>query len=177
MKLTILVWTFIFLVSCGNPMGGGDSVAVHERVGEGGSQYDAIKTPVVSGITPVIGSSSGGTMVFISGDNFYTDISSVKIGANDCHSVVRLSKSSLRCIVPAAGIGIVDVIVSNDNGEPANAGKTTALSNGFEYRTANNPAHMFMAQGLQTGSDFVTQSGSDFLTGDNIIIEKIVEGI
>ena len=154
--------------------GGSSSNAIHERVGEGGSNYDPIKYPEISGVSPVIASHTGGTIIYLSGKFFYKNVTSVYIGEEICDSVKVISLTSLRCITPAApnGLGIYDIKVINDSSK-----KVDILKDSFEYRAANFPAHIFMAQGTQYGDDFTTQTGSNFHTGDNIIIEKIVEGI
>jgi CxxC motif-containing protein (DUF1111 family) len=113
--------------------GGGFAVKVDEiRVGDsyadvvGVSDVVSPTAPVITGVSPATGLTTGGTMVTITGSNFLAG-ATVKFGPNAAISVSLTDSTNITATTPAGGPGPVNVVVENTN---ATAG--TSL-NGFTY--------------------------------------------
>jgi hypothetical protein len=76
----------------------------------------SLKVPVITSVAPDVGSSSGGTTVTIYGKRF-KDVSAVDFGSTPATSYTVTSKS-ITAGAPA-GVGTVDVNVTNDSGVSA----------------------------------------------------------
>ena len=76
----------------------------------------SLKVPVITSVAPDVGSSSGGTTVTIYGKRF-KDVSAVDFGSTPATSYTVTSKS-ITAVAPA-GVGTVDVNVTNDSGVSA----------------------------------------------------------
>ena len=89
--------------------------------------------PTFSSISPVVGSSNGGTAVTLSGSNFLTG-ATVSFGGVPATSVVVVSSSTITAVTPANPAGPVNVTVTNPDGQAATLLVTLApLTNpGFE---------------------------------------------
>lgn len=103
-----------------NP-GGGFAIKVDElRVGD--SYQDVVSTggvvtlppPVIASVTPGTGVTNGGTVVTITGSNFWAG-ATVKFGANAGTGVSLLNSNSLTVTTPAGLAGAVNVVVQNTN--------------------------------------------------------------
>lgn len=81
--------------------------------------------PMVSGIRPSDGPSTGGTAVTLSGTNFTPD-TTITIGGNPATDVVFVTAEMLTARTPAGTLGPADVEVSNGNG-------STSLPERFLY--------------------------------------------
>lgn len=82
--------------------------------------------PVISGISPRIGSVEGGQRITIKGENLQ-NISSVKIDNTNTTGILSISSTELRLTTPAHDkIGKYDVVVKTSNG-------TTTCTQGYEY--------------------------------------------
>lgn len=82
-------------------------------------------TPSITGVTPSSGSSSGGTLVTITGSNF-TGVTDITFGGIPAAGSTVLNDTTLEAFAPAHSIGAVDITVTNP------AGSATA-TNGFIY--------------------------------------------
>ncbi len=87
---------------------------------------DSPPFPIVAGISPSRGGTSGGTTVTITGSDF-SGASSVTIGGVPATGVTVVSQSEITAVVPAHGPGTVDVVVTTPNG-------TSAVSCADQYR-------------------------------------------
>jgi hypothetical protein len=85
--------------------------------------------PVVSGVSPSTGPTTGGTTVTISGSNFL-GASAVDFGTLPSPSVTVTSDTTLSAAVPPRGVGVVDVTVKSQRGT-----STTSIADQFTYRT------------------------------------------
>ncbi len=117
--------------------------------------------PVVTGISPGSGTTSGGTPVTISGSNFLSG-ATVSIGGTAATSVVFVNSAQLTAVTPAHAAGAVNVVVTNPGG------LSSTLTNGYTYVaglavTAINPI-----TGPTSGGTAVTISGSGFLSGAQV---------
>lgn len=96
----------------------------------GGFMYRTVTSgaPTITSVSPNSGDSAGGVQITIAGTGFQAGVKVTldRIGA--CASMVRLSTTSLNCVVPAHGGGSVSVDVTNTDGQRA------ALAGGYSYQ-------------------------------------------
>jgi hypothetical protein len=92
--------------------------------------------PVVSGITPTSGTSSGGTSISISGSGF-TSGASVSLGGSAATNVVVVNGNSITAVTGAHTPGLVDVVVTNADGQSG------TLAQAFNYLTVQTPVPAF----------------------------------
>ncbi len=85
-------------------------------------------TPVVSGVFPAGGSTSGGNTVFITGTNFVSG-ATVDFGTVASSKVTYVSDTRLRATAPSEGTGAVDITVTTAGGTSA-----TSTSDHYTYR-------------------------------------------
>ena len=76
-----------------------------------GVAVDALKVPTVTGVSPNVGSTAGGTSVTINGTNF-TSGTTVSFGGVPATSVNVVSSTQLRATAPAQSAGAVHVTVT-----------------------------------------------------------------
>ena len=84
--------------------------------------------PVITAITPTLGTASGGTAVTIGGANFQAG-ATVSFGGLAATNVVVVSSSQINCVTPPHFPATVDVTVSNSNN-----GSGTVL-NGYTFQS------------------------------------------
>jgi subtilisin family serine protease len=82
--------------------------------------------PVVTSVSPSAGSTAGGEVITVSGNNF-VDGATVALGSATCQNVVWASESRLTCTTPASAPNLVAVTVENPDG-----GKGV-LTSGFTF--------------------------------------------
>lgn len=85
--------------------------------------------PQLIGITPVSGPTAGGTAISISGKNFLGG-ATVRLGGIVATSVTVLNSGNISAVTPSHAPGIVDVSVTNPDGQSA------LLPGGYQYRLA-----------------------------------------
>jgi hypothetical protein len=95
-----------------------------------GFNYTSLAAPTVSGISPAIGTTTGGTQVTITGTGFNN--STVQLGTSGsgyatCGSLTVDSQTQIRCTPGAHASGTVNVIVTNDDTQSA------TLSSAYQY--------------------------------------------
>jgi lysophospholipase L1-like esterase len=120
-------------------------------------------TPLVSGVLPASGPTTGGTAVTISGTNFRAG-STVTFGGAPATGVVVLNATTIRAVTPARPAGAVDLVVVAGSA-------STTLANGFTYAvTAPTISAVQPATGPTTGGTTVTIAGInlDSVTGVSI---------
>ncbi|EHQ56736.1 subtilisin-like serine protease [gamma proteobacterium HIMB55] len=71
--------------------------------------------PVVTSVSPSAGSTAGGEVISVSGNNF-VDGATVALGSATCQNVVWASESRLTCTTPASAPNLVAVTVENPDG-------------------------------------------------------------
>lgn len=91
-------------------------------------QIVVVDRPVVTAISPNRGTTSGGTAVTIAGSNFKAG-ASVTLGGAVCGAVVVVSTSQITCATPPHFPTVVDVVVTNPNGQSG------TLLRGFTYES------------------------------------------
>jgi hypothetical protein len=89
-------------------------------------------TPTIVSVTPNTGLTNGGTTATIVGTGFQTG-ATVSLGALPAGSVVVVNATTLTALTPPSAPGIVDVVVTNPDGQSA------TLSKGFTYVPPGTP--------------------------------------
>ena len=125
--------------------------------------YSASSAPSVSSLSTAAGSSSGGTLVTISGSNF-TAASSVLFGSVSASFSV-ISDSTITAYAPAQAAGTVDVTVTTPSGT-----STTSSADQFTYSSASAPSVTGLADtsGPTTGGNPITILGTNFTAATNV---------
>lgn len=103
---------------------------------------------------------AGGVTVTITGLRFRAG-ATVTIGGIAATSVVIVSSTSITCTAPAVAENIVDVVVTNANGESG------TLVQGFTY-IAGHIISLSINRGLTTGGTNLTINGTNFVAGSTV---------
>ena len=90
----------------------------------------AATPPAVTGVSPNVGSTTGGTSVVITGTNF-TGASTVKFGTSSASSFTVGSSTSITATSPAESAGTVDITIT----VPVQGTSATGLADEFTYAT------------------------------------------
>jgi hypothetical protein len=125
-------------------------------------QYPA---PTITKISPAVSSTSGGTVITITGTNFVSG-ATVAFGPNAATNVTFVSKTSLKATTPASTLpspggpeGTVSVFVTNPDAQIA------TLSEGLTYDLPPSITSISPAVGLPAGGYQVTLKGQYFRCG------------
>ena len=120
--------------------------------------------PIVISISPTSGSTSGGTMVTITGTGFLPG-AQVSFGGIAATGITVLSGTSITATTPAHIVGPVSLLVTNTDGQSG------SLSNGYTY-VSPNPAPTISGISPNTGPSLggtpVTINGTGFLAGATV---------
>jgi Domain of unknown function (DUF1929)/IPT/TIG domain/Glyoxal oxidase N-terminus len=148
----------IFLVnSSGVP-----SVAKFTKLSSAGGN----PAPTVSAISPVSGTTSGGTAVTITGTGFLSG-ATVSLGGTAATGISVVNSTTITATTPAHAAGAVNVVVTNTD---AQSGTKT---NGYTY-TTTNPAPTVTSispvSGTTAGGASVTITGTGFLSGAQVTL-------
>jgi hypothetical protein len=124
--------------------------------------YEYLAPPTVTAVSPASGSTAGGDVVTITGQDFSTR-ATVKFGATSATQVTYVSRTELRATVPAAAVdGSVGVTVTNSDGQ------THTLASGFTYTPAMPTiASLNMTRSKMAGGQTVTITGTNFSAAMN----------
>jgi hypothetical protein len=150
---------------------GKDEVVVSDEKGvsSGGASFTYVAPPVVSSITPVEGSTAGGTAVKIKGTGFLKG-SSVKIGAA-ATSVVVVSETELTAKTAAGVAGEEEVVVTDEIASSAASGVM------FTYVTPPSVTKVAPVQGTTLGGTSVVITGTGFVEGAKVTIGKAATAV
>ncbi|NCC83602.1 MAG: hypothetical protein EOM03_05680, partial [Clostridia bacterium] len=124
------------------------------------------EAPTVTSISPVSGTTAGGTAVTISGTEF-AEGASVTIGGAAATGVVVTNATTITATTPAHAAGMVDVVVTNPDEQSG------TLSNSFTYVApppAPTVAGISPATGLTAGGTAVTITGTGFVEEATVAI-------
>jgi IPT/TIG domain len=126
-----------------------------------GSVIAGNPAPIISTISPVAGTSAGGTSVTITGTGFSPGIG-VNFGAIPAGSVSLTGSTSLTVTTPAHAAGSVTVSVTNMDGQSG--------TGSFTFVSTPPPAifNISPTSGPTTGGTSVTITGSSFVSGDTV---------
>jgi hypothetical protein len=115
--------------------------------------------PVLTTISPTSGTTSGGTSVTLTGQNFAAG-ATVTLGGAAATSVVVVSATQITANTPAHAQGSVNVLVTNPDGQ------STTLAGGFTFGTsAPTLTGVSPTTGLTAGGTSVTLTGTNFASG------------
>ncbi len=118
-------------------------------------------TPDLTSITPNVGTTDGGTVVFLAGTGFVLGVA-VTIGGSSCTNLIFTDSTQIACDTPAHAAGAVNVVVINPDGQ------TGTLTNGFTYAAPPTVTSVSANFGPIAGGGTVTVNGTGFITGATI---------
>lgn len=130
------------------------------QVGTGLSLYTYQNAPTVTSLNKPAGALAGGTVLTITGFSFYNG-ASVTIGGTPC-SVTSVSSTSIICTNAAHGAAVVDVVVTNLDGQSG------TLTNGYTYQAAPTVTTIVINVGALAGGTPVTITGTNFVTNSTV---------
>jgi len=143
---------------------GGVDVVVTNPDGQSATLANAftyLASPTVTSLTPSEGSAAGGFSVTITGTNF-SAVPTVTFGGTAATGVAFASSTSLLVTVPAHAAGMVDVVVTNPDGQ------SDTLSNGFTYVAPPTVTSVTPNTGSISGGSDVAVAGANFVTGATV---------
>ena len=134
---------------------------VMQMVAFRGSLQNSSSPPAPTSVSPTSGPTSGGTPVTISGTNFVSG-ATVTFGGTAATNVVVVSSTSITATTPAQSAGVVNVVVTNSNGQSG------TLTNGYTYTASPAPTSISPTSGPTGGGTPVTISGTNFASGATV---------
>ncbi len=156
-------------VTCVTPVGlvsGGVDVAVTNAAGSGslinGFSYDAPPS-LTSNVLPLAGTTVGSTRLQLTGLNFVNGLG-VLVGGVACTSINFVSSTSITCLTPSHVAGLVDIVVTNPDGQ-----SYTAIG-AFTYEGSPTVSAISPSSGPVGGGKLVTLTGTNFLTVSGVTI-------
>jgi len=133
-------------------------------------RYDV---PVIQGVTPAHGPTTGGYFINIPGDNYGTSPSALKIllGKGECERTNWVSNTMAQCLVPA-GVGMSKVVVQVDGQQSSEKDEKSPSADDFTY---DSPVitRVLPSTGSPAGGQLVTIEGRNFGT-DKTEVEVLV---
>lgn len=118
--------------------------------------------PTVTSVVPNGGDPAGGTLVTITGTNFFPG-ATVDFGGSACSGVSFTSSTTLTCTTTAHAAGAVTVAVTNSGLQSG------SLASGFSYQNAPTVASVSPTQGAGAGGTSVTITGTGFVSGATVV--------
>ncbi len=143
-------------------------VTVTNADGQVGTLYPAftfLDAPTVTGVSPNAGTVSGGTVVTITGTNFFSG-ATVTVGGVACTSRTVLSSTSISCAVPAGAAGAKTVSVTNVDGQAG------SLASAFTHQNAPTVTSVSPASGPPVGGYTIAITGTGFVTGATVRVRS-----
>jgi len=122
------------------------------------------EAPHIDSISPIGGTSEGGTQIIISG-KWFIDRSIVKIGEAEASEVIVKSDTEIVAITPPGSLGKKGVMVINPS-----YSQSGMLLGGFEYRNAPVIHSTQPVAGPSAGNTQLTINGSGFVEGATVMI-------
>jgi hypothetical protein len=154
-------------LTCRTPLNKFGAPGVIVRTGGGPSTifsaFTFVTPPSITGISPLTGSTNGGTLVTIKGKDF-TGATSVTIGGVEATSFTVVSAILITCITPARiGAGGVGIIVTT-------AGGPSKQFSFYNYITPPAITSLSPALGSTAGGTIVTITGTNFTGATSVTI-------
>jgi hypothetical protein len=134
----------------------------------GGPEYTYVTPPSVSSITPVNGTTLGGTVVKIKGTGF-TEEAKVKIGS-EATGVTFVSSTELTATTAATSAGKDEVVVTDSKG-------VSSSGPSFTYIAPPVVTSITPAEGSIAGGTAVKIKGTGFLKGSSVTIGKAARSV
>ncbi len=151
-------------ITATTPAGTAGAVTVTVTVGGlSGSRINGftyVVPPTVSSVSPISGTTAGGTAVTITGMNFATG-ATVKFGTTAATSVVVVDSGTITATTPTHAAGAVTVTVTV-------SGQSGSLTNGFTYVVPPTVSSVSPNSGTTAGGTAVTITGTNFATGATV---------
>lgn len=119
--------------------------------------------PTLTSISPTAGALAGGATLTLTGTGFITG-ATVKVGGVTCTSPVVGSSTSATCTLPAGAAGVVDVVLTNPDGQ------AVTLSSSFTYQAAPTITSVVLPGGPLAGGTTVDINGTNFLAGLTVTV-------
>ena len=123
--------------------------------------YDPV--PTVTGVSPAVGPTSGGTTVTIAGTGFVPG-ATVLFGTASASSVTYVSATQLTAKAPAQAAGTHNVYVTTPGGTSA----TNAPADDYSYEATPTVTAVSPSAGPTAGGTSVTITGTGFVTGATV---------
>jgi len=117
--------------------------------------------PTLSAVNPSAGTTGGGTLITLTGTNFYAG-ATVTVGGSAAGSVTVVGATALTCWTPAGAAGSAAVVVTNLDA------RTAQLATGFSYSAGPLISTLSAASGPTTGGTLITITGSGFIAGSTV---------
>src|SRR2546422_916835 len=118
--------------------------------------------PTVSAISPSSETSSGGTAVTVTGTGFAAG-ATVSLGGTAATNVTVVSSTSLTATTAAHAAGVVNVVVTNSDGQSG------TLTGGYTYiNSAPTVSAISPSSGMSSGGTAVTVTGTGFAAGATV---------
>jgi len=114
--------------------------------------------PTITSVFPSPGSTAGGTSVTITGTNFASG-ATVKFDTTAATSVTVVSSTSITVITPPHAAGLVNVVVTNPDGQSA------TLTNGFTYTAPAQPFIILEDDFNDNSLNFAKWSANNLFSG------------
>jgi hypothetical protein len=132
--------------------------------------FSYIGPPVVSGVAPSSGPTTGGTPITISGSGFLAG-ATVSLGGAQASNVLVANSSSITASTPPHSSGPVSVVVTNPDGQNG------TLSSGFNY-SQPTPApfvdEITPNSGSSEGGTPISITGSNFVSGATLSLGGVL---
>ncbi len=126
------------------------------------SAFDYFDPPTITSVSPTSGPFGGGDSVTLTGTSFRAG-ALVSFSGSIC-SITALTSTSITCTTGASAPGIVDVTISNTDGQ------SFTLNNGYLYNPAPNITSISPSFGSDSAGETVFITGSDFYSGVSVTI-------
>jgi hypothetical protein len=145
--------------------------AVNVIVTTGGGQSGAfssftyITPPNITGISPLVGSTAGGTSVTITGTSF-TGETSVTFDGFAATTINVVNSTTITCITPAHNAGAVGIIVTTDS-------RPSVAFSSFTYITPPNITGISPSSGSTLGGTNVTITGTNFTGATSVTFDGL----
>ncbi len=126
--------------------------------------------PSVTSVSPASGPSTGGSLVTVTGTNFYAG-ATVAFGGALATSATVASPTAIACFTPSGSVGVVTVVVTNADGQSA------TLAGGFTYiGPAPTLSTVSPSSGPMAGGTAVTLTGTNYAAGATVTIGGAAAG-
>ncbi|HET7892664.1 MAG TPA: IPT/TIG domain-containing protein, partial [Candidatus Sulfotelmatobacter sp.] len=158
-------------ITATSPAGAAGSVAVtvtnpYSLTSTSSLSYRFNPPPFINAVSPVTGPPGGGNKITVSGGNFLPG-AKMTLGGIPALSVTA-TPGSISGLTPAQGAGVVDVVVTNPDGQTATA------SGAYSYsQPAPSIAAITPASGSTNGGTLVVISGANFLASPTVTFGSV----
>ena len=160
-------------ITCDPPAQGLGTYAITVTNNDGGAQdvtlsnaYTYAPAPNVVSVSPVGGTTLGGTPITITGTGFQTG-AAVNINVSSCNNVVVVSSTSITCDTPAGASSTRDITVTNTDNQ------THTLSSAYTYSAPPTVTGAAPDNGSTGGGSSITITGTNFVSGVRAYINNV----